>query len=148
MNLARFARRRYTEGFTPIEAVPRFSNMLDGPNIYIKRDDLLGLSGGGNKTRKLEFLVADALQRGADTFVVEGDGAIVPFIYGFPRRWSLGSIDGKGLSYSVDTWRTKCASPVAKMLNDTLARLSEVNAEYVDLFGELLVTAGSSVGHN
>jgi hypothetical protein len=41
MNLARFARRRYTEGFTPIEAVPRFSGILGGPNIYIKRDDLL-----------------------------------------------------------------------------------------------------------
>ena len=72
MNLARFARRRYTEGSTPIEALPRFSSTLGGPNIYIKRDDLLGLSGGGNKTRKLEFLVADALQQGADTLVTCG----------------------------------------------------------------------------
>ena len=72
MNLARFARRRYTEGYTPIEALPRFSSTLGGPNIYIKRDDLLGLSGGGNKTRKLEFLVADALQQGADTLITCG----------------------------------------------------------------------------
>jgi D-cysteine desulfhydrase len=72
MNLARFARRRYTEGFTPIEAATRFSSILDGPNIYIKRDDLLGLSGGGNKTRKLEFLVADALEKGADTLITCG----------------------------------------------------------------------------
>ena len=72
MNLARFPRRRYTEGFTPIEAVSRFSGILGGPNIFIKRDDLLGLSGGGNKTRKLEFLVADALERGADTLVTFG----------------------------------------------------------------------------
>ncbi len=72
MNLARFARRRYTEGFTPIEAATRFSSLLGGPNIYIKRDDLLGLSGGGNKTRKLEFLVADALQQGADTLITCG----------------------------------------------------------------------------
>lgn len=72
MNLARFARRRYTQGFTPIEAVPRFSDILGGPNIYIKRDDLLGLSGGGNKTRKLEFLVADALEKGADTLITCG----------------------------------------------------------------------------
>ena len=64
MNLAKFPRRRYTEGFTPIEALPRFSGVLGGPNIYIKRDDLLGLSAGGNKTRKLEFLVADALEQG------------------------------------------------------------------------------------
>jgi len=58
MNLAHFSRRRYTEGFTPIEKASRFSKALGGPEIYIKRDDLLGLAGGGNKTRKLEFLVA------------------------------------------------------------------------------------------
>ncbi len=72
MNLARFARRRYTEGYTPIEAAERFSNILGGPSIYIKRDDLLGLSGGGNKTRKLEFLVADAIDQGADTLITCG----------------------------------------------------------------------------
>ena len=72
MNLAQFPRRRYTEGFTPIEAVPRFSSVLGGPNVYIKRDDLLGLSAGGNKTRKLEFLVADALAQGADTLITCG----------------------------------------------------------------------------
>ena len=72
MNLARFARRRFTEGFTPIEAATRFSSILGGPNIFIKRDDLLGLSGGGNKTRKLEFLVADAIDQGADTLITCG----------------------------------------------------------------------------
>lgn len=72
MNLAQFPRRRYTEGQTPIEKLPRFSKALGGPNIYIKRDDLLGLSAGGNKTRKLEFLVADALAQSADTLVTCG----------------------------------------------------------------------------
>ncbi len=72
MNLARFARRRYTEGVTPLEAIPRFSAAVGGPNIFIKRDDLLGLSAGGNKTRKLEFLVADALAQGADTLITCG----------------------------------------------------------------------------
>ena len=72
MNLARFPRRRYTEGNTPLEALPRFSSALGGPEIYIKRDDLLGLTAGGNKTRKLEFLVADALARGADTLITCG----------------------------------------------------------------------------
>ena len=43
-----------------------------GPNVYIKRDDLLGLTAGGNKTRKLEFLVADALAKGADTLITCG----------------------------------------------------------------------------
>lgn len=72
MNLAKFPRRRYTAGSTPIEKLPRFSEALGGPNIYIKRDDLLGLAAGGNKTRKLEFLVADALAKGADTLITCG----------------------------------------------------------------------------
>jgi len=72
MNLARFPRRRYTEGQTPIEAAPRFSAALEGPNVFVKRDDLLGLTAGGNKTRKLEFLVADALAQGADTLITCG----------------------------------------------------------------------------
>ena len=65
MNLARFPRRRYTEGQTPLERLSRLSEILGGPGIFIKRDDLLGLAAGGNKTRKLEFLVADALAQGS-----------------------------------------------------------------------------------
>jgi len=72
MNLAHFPRRRYTEGYTPIEKLPRFTKALGGPDIYIKRDDLLGLTSGGNKTRKLEFLVANALAQGADTLITCG----------------------------------------------------------------------------
>ena len=72
MHLARFPRRRYTEGRTPLEKLERLSAMLGGPDIYIKRDDLLGLAGGGNKTRKLEFLVADALAKGCDTLITVG----------------------------------------------------------------------------
>ncbi len=55
-----------------IEKLERLSALLGGPDIYIKRDDLLGLAGGGNKTRKLEFLVADALAQGADTLITCG----------------------------------------------------------------------------
>jgi D-cysteine desulfhydrase len=72
MHLARFPRRRYTAGWTPLEKLDRLSRLLGGPDLYIKRDDLLGLAGGGNKTRKLEFLVADALAKGADTLVTCG----------------------------------------------------------------------------
>ena len=72
MHLARFPRRRYTEGWTPLERMERLSRLLGGPDLYIKRDDLLGLAGGGNKTRKLEFLVADALAKGADTLITCG----------------------------------------------------------------------------
>jgi len=59
-------------GQTPLEKLPHFSRAVGGPDIYIKRDDLLGLTAGGNKTRKLEFLVADALKHGADTLITCG----------------------------------------------------------------------------
>ncbi|MFC4640146.1 D-cysteine desulfhydrase [Deinococcus hohokamensis] len=72
MHLARFPRRQYTAHPTPIEKLERLSAFLGGPDIYIKRDDLTGLTGGGNKTRKLEFLVADALAKGADTLITVG----------------------------------------------------------------------------
>lgn len=72
MNLAKFPRRRYTEGQTPIEKLENISKVLGGPTIYIKRDDLLGLTSGGNKTRKLEFLMADAIAKGADTILTCG----------------------------------------------------------------------------
>jgi D-cysteine desulfhydrase len=72
MDLSRFPRRRYTQGATPLEPMPNFSRALGGPEIWIKRDDMLGLTPGGNKTRKLEFLVADALEKGADTLVTCG----------------------------------------------------------------------------
>lgn len=73
MNLEKFPRRRYTENYTPIEFEPNFTKALGGgPNIYFKRDDLLGLTMGGNKTRKLEFLMADAIAQGADTILTCG----------------------------------------------------------------------------
>jgi D-cysteine desulfhydrase len=72
MDLTRFPRRRYTQGATPIESLPNLSRALGGPNIFLKRDDMLGLFPGGNKTRKLEFLVADALAQGCDTLITCG----------------------------------------------------------------------------
>jgi L-cysteate sulfo-lyase len=50
----------------------RISAELGGPNLWIKRDDCTGLSSGGNKTRKLEYLMADAVERGADTIITQG----------------------------------------------------------------------------
>jgi D-cysteine desulfhydrase len=72
MDLSRYPRRRYTPHATAIEPLPHLSAALGGPEIWIKRDDALGLAAGGNKTRKLEFLVADALAQGADTLVTVG----------------------------------------------------------------------------
>jgi L-cysteate sulfo-lyase len=52
--------------------MPRLTKALNGPNLWIKRDDCTGLATGGNKTRKLEFLMADALDAGADIVVTQG----------------------------------------------------------------------------
>ncbi len=57
---------------TPLAELERLSRALGGPRIYVKRDDLTGLATGGNKTRKLEYLIADALQQGAKTVITMG----------------------------------------------------------------------------
>ena len=57
---------------TPLEELPRLTKALGGPRLYIKRDDQTGLAGGGNKARKLEFSVAEALRQGADTLITLG----------------------------------------------------------------------------
>ena len=57
---------------TPLEFMPRMSESLRGPRLWIKRDDCTGLATGGNKTRKLEFLIADAIEKGADMLVTQG----------------------------------------------------------------------------
>ena len=73
MNLAKFPRRGYVTEPTPLEALPNFSKALGADiNIYIKRDDLLPGTAGGNKTRKLDFSMADAINQGADTIITCG----------------------------------------------------------------------------
>jgi D-cysteine desulfhydrase family pyridoxal phosphate-dependent enzyme len=57
---------------TPIEPLPRLSTILNGPRLLVKRDDQTGLAFGGNKTRKLEFLVAEAQAQGANTLLSAG----------------------------------------------------------------------------
>ena len=57
---------------TPLEPMDRLSEALGGPRIWVKRDDCTGLSSGGNKTRKLEFLMAEARKVGADTVITQG----------------------------------------------------------------------------
>jgi L-cysteate sulfo-lyase len=72
MKLTTFPRVRITHSPTPLEFMPRLTEALGGPNLYIKRDDCTGLGTGGNKTRKLEFLMADALKHQADTIITQG----------------------------------------------------------------------------
>lgn len=69
MNISRL---RFAHLPTPIEELPRLSAMLGGPRILVKRDDQTGLAFGGNKTRKLEFLVAEAQEQGATMMISAG----------------------------------------------------------------------------
>ncbi len=73
MSLDRFSRVNLANLPTPLESLPRFSKMIGGGvNLYIKRDDQTGLATGGNKARKLDFLLADALLKKADTVITAG----------------------------------------------------------------------------
>ena len=72
MHLARFPRIHLAHLPTPLEPLERLSRELGGPEIWIKRDDCTGLSTGGNKTRKLEFLMAEAEAQGAEIVMTQG----------------------------------------------------------------------------
>src|SRR5438445_976659 len=72
MHIERLPRFRLAELPTPVEKLERLSRELGGPDLLIKRDDQTGLALGGNKARKLEFLVGQALEEGADTLVTTG----------------------------------------------------------------------------
>ncbi len=72
MHLARFPRLHLAHLPTPLEPLENLTRALDGPEIWIKRDDCTGMSTGGNKTRKLEFLMAEARDQGADIVLTQG----------------------------------------------------------------------------
>jgi D-cysteine desulfhydrase family pyridoxal phosphate-dependent enzyme len=72
MHIEKLPRFRLAQLPTPVEELPRLSRELGGPELLIKRDDQTGLALGGNKARKLEFLVGDALAQGADTLITVG----------------------------------------------------------------------------
>ena len=72
MDLARFPRVKLCQAPTPLERLPRLTAELGGPDIWMKRDDLTAMGGGGNKVRKLEFLAGAALAEGADHLVTQG----------------------------------------------------------------------------
>jgi len=72
MQLSDFPRVPLAHLPTPLEPMPRLSKHLGGPDIYVKRDDCTGLATGGNKTRKLEFSMGEALRQGADTIITVG----------------------------------------------------------------------------
>ncbi len=107
---------------TPIEPLPRLSAALRGPRISIKRDDQTGLAFGGNKTRKLEYLVAEAQANGARTLITAGalqsnhcrQTAAAAARYGFKCILVLYS------TVSADSHELKLPSPSANLLLDQL----------------------------
>jgi L-cysteate sulfo-lyase len=72
MHLSRFPRVRLGHLHTPLEPMAALSRTLGGPNLFVKRDDCTGLATGGNKTRKLEFLMGQARENGAEIVVTQG----------------------------------------------------------------------------
>ena len=70
--LEKFERIKLGHFPTPIEHLKNITKYLGGPNIFIKRDDCTGLATGGNKTRKLEFLIPDAIKNKAELVVTVG----------------------------------------------------------------------------
>jgi L-cysteate sulfo-lyase len=72
MKIASFDRVAFLSSPTALEPMPNLSRALGGPQLYIKRDDCTGLALGGNKTRKLEYLLADALNKGANHLITHG----------------------------------------------------------------------------
>lgn len=72
MHLSRFPRQYLAHLPTVLEPMPRLSEYCNNVNLWIKRDDCTGLSSGGNKTRKLEFLMGDACEQHADCIITQG----------------------------------------------------------------------------
>ena len=72
MHLSRFPRVKLCHAPTPLEPMPNLTRLLGGPTLWIKRDDCTGVATGGNKVRKLEFLIGDALAQGANHIITQG----------------------------------------------------------------------------
>ncbi|MEX0645993.1 MAG: D-cysteine desulfhydrase family protein [Parvularculaceae bacterium] len=72
MDLSRFPRTPLVHSPTPLEPMTALSKALNGPDLFVKRDDCTGLAMGGNKSRKLEFSLGDALDKGSDLIITSG----------------------------------------------------------------------------
>lgn len=72
IDTSNFPRHKFLDNPTPVQYLPRLSAHLGGVNIYVKREDLNVFGGGGNKLRKLELIIGDAMATGADTIITVG----------------------------------------------------------------------------
>ena len=111
MNLAKFPRRGYVQAPTPLEALPRFSEALGGKvNVFIKRDDMLPGTAGGNKTRKLDFCMADALRQGADSIITCGATAVSRWPGPSRKGWTATSFWKSGSRAATNPKRPETTS--------------------------------------
>jgi D-cysteine desulfhydrase len=130
MKLFDLPKRTYTEFATPLEPLPRLSRTLGGPEIWIKRDDQLGLAGGGNKTRKLEYVMAAALQEGAKAVMTVGA------VQSNHCRLTLAAAKREGLAcYLVIEERVKGSYSPQASGNNMLFHLLGVQRIFVSPFG-------------
>lgn len=130
MKLFELPRRIYTEFPTPLEPLPRLSKALGGPEIWIKRDDQLGLAGGGNKTRKLEYVMAAALKDGAKAVMTVGA------VQSNHCRLTLAAAKREGLAcYLVIEERVKGSYSPQASGNNMLFHLLGVKGIFVSPFG-------------
>ena len=121
-------------------ALLSFHRGIGGPaTIFdvIKRDIVKQSSWAMLSTDK-SALTSASFSDLVPSLVVEPSGDIVPFIYGFPHKWAIGLIENESLEDSTTQWRTRYAEEISNLICATIKRLA--NAEYIDLFGELLET--------
>jgi D-cysteine desulfhydrase len=126
---------------TPLEALPRLSQSLEGPEIYFKRDDLTGIAKSGNKVRKLEYLLAEAQQQDCDLIVTCGGAqsnharatAVAAAKIGIKchlvlRNAISGDLDGNlFLDRLVGAEITFIAPPEYEQVDDIMARIAEAH---------------------
>lgn len=130
MKLFDLPRRVYTEFATPLEPLPRLSRALGGPEIWIKRDDQLGLAGGGNKTRKLEYVMGAVLNDGAKAVMTVGA------VQSNHCRLTLAAAKREGLDcYLVIEERVKGSYSPQASGNNMLFHLLGVKRIFVSPFG-------------
>jgi L-cysteate sulfo-lyase len=116
MKLDRLPRFNLAEFPTPIHHLKTLTHSCLGPDIYMKRDDLTSLGMGGNKTRKLEFLIGQALDQGADTLVTAGG------IQSNHCRLTAAAASRAGLACHLVLNGTQPAVPNGNLLLDTIFR--------------------------
>lgn len=128
---------------TPLHELPRLSRALGGPRLFVKRDDQTGLATGGNKTRKLEFCVAEALRRGADTLITLGA------VQSNHARQTAAAAAACGLRCVLVLRGHAPPVPTGNLLLDHLfgARIVFAGERAIEQAGEDVVAAETAEGH-